>query len=83
MLFLQKFVSEGSVVRDCIDQCTEKGKWNEKLNWKQTENKIGKVFIYFSCFFHINVWIKKRYCSKEPFRRMFPNYIRLGTASFF
>jgi len=32
MLFLQKFVSEGSVVRDCIDQCTEKGKWNEKLN---------------------------------------------------
>jgi len=30
LLFLQKFVSEGSVVRDCIDHCTEKGKWNDK-----------------------------------------------------
>ena len=29
LLFLQKFVSEGSVVRDCIDHCTEKGKWND------------------------------------------------------
>jgi hypothetical protein len=35
LLFLQKFVSEGSVVRDCIDRCTEKGKWNDN----QIENK--------------------------------------------